>query len=71
MSVAFIYGFGLAKISYTASLGWIVATHGMVAEMRERGPGYWVRRFLLMAPDLPPHRHSAEPAAAQAAAPGA
>jgi hypothetical protein len=64
MSVAFIYGFGLAKLLYTATLGWIVATHGMVEEMRRRGPGYWVRRFLLMAPDLPPHRPATEPAMA-------
>lgn len=62
MSVAFIYGFGLAKLMYTAVLGSIVAGHGMVEEMRARGFGYWVRRFLLMAPDLPPRAPSRTPA---------
>jgi hypothetical protein len=54
MSVAFIYGFGLSKLMYTAVFGWIVAKHGMPSEMRERGASYWIRRFLALAPDLPP-----------------
>jgi hypothetical protein len=54
MSVAFIYGFGLSKLMYTVVFGWIVAKHGMPSEMRERGASYWIRRFLALAPDLPP-----------------
>jgi hypothetical protein len=54
MSVAFIYGFGLCKLMYTIVFGWIVARHGMPSEMRERGAGFWIRRFLMLAPDLPP-----------------
>jgi hypothetical protein len=54
MSVGFIYGFGLSKLMYTAVFGWIVAIHGMPSEMRDRGASYRIRRFLLLAPDLPP-----------------